>query len=157
MIPQSLEDHILKTVHERSGHLGSGKLVKLVKSMMYINDVDKKIQHLTRNCSVCQITKVTNNPRIHYYGTQCPEEVSAPFKSISLDIMHADDHRELESEFRYVLVICCYFSRYLILLPQRGKSAPETMVRLEEVFGMMGYPQFILTDRGGEYKKMRPT
>ncbi len=114
-------------------------------------DVDKKLQHVIKNCGICQTTKIVNCKNLHHFGTQKPEEVTSAFRSINVDIMKYTPGEQSSSSHNQILVVLDCFSRFMILIPLMTMNMLETKAELVKVFGQFGNPKYLLVDGGGEY------
>eukprot|EP00834_Sanchytrium_tribonematis_P005422 NODE_326_length_9650_cov_0.368129.p3 type:complete len:135 gc:universal NODE_326_length_9650_cov_0.368129:5015-5419(+) len=63
-IPTVKRTNIVLAIHERSGHIGMSKTIKLAKNLIYFPEIDQFIQSLIKSYPVCQWTKVKLLPRI---------------------------------------------------------------------------------------------
>ena len=54
VIPQSLENQIIKDYHVRYGHMGTIKMVKALEDL-FIKNITRKVSKNIKTCTLCQI------------------------------------------------------------------------------------------------------
>jgi len=79
-----------------------------------------------------------------------PKEISAPMQVVSSDIMNP---LPISCGYKYLVVTCCLFSKYVWVKPLRSATAKAVVKHLEEdVFSKAGVPGLLLCDNGQQYK-----
>lgn len=148
LLPVKLQKQALEFCHDKTGHFGAKKtLARLqLRYHWYQMGVDTKLW--CRTCVNCSARKRTNRkPRIGLGNVP----TGAPFERLSTDIMgplsESNDHNV------YILVVQCYFSKYLELyaLPnQEAETVASTIV--DNWIARYGCPLEIHSDRGTNYQ-----
>lgn len=77
----------------------------------------------------------------------------APYPQYQLQVDLADfSDFTPTSRFRYALVATDIFTKEIAAVPLKSKETTDTATALEEVLQQLGYPTYIATDQGGEFK-----
>lgn len=59
-------------------------------------------------------------------------------------------------DYEYILLICEYFSRFVLSIPSRNATVPKILEYLEnEVFWLFGVPQYLIGDNGVQFKSKK--
>lgn len=143
-------NELVEAMHKNpmiGAHSGYSRLLAKLKSKFYWKNMAKDILNVTRNCPKCQMNKHSKNSKENMTITTTPQR---PFDVIELDI-YVLPMVDLEG-FKYVLTVQCNFSKFVILLPMRTKSAPEVARVLFEGFMYLhGIPKVFKSDCGAEF------
>ena len=77
--------------------------------------------------------------------------VSGPQIQYQADLVDFAPIQRENDNFRFLLTVIDCFSRFAIAIPQRSKSAADTLRAMEKAFKFMGFPKILQTDEGGEF------
>jgi hypothetical protein len=108
----------------------------------------RKILRWVQACLVCRLRKT---PRPVNAGT--PSSVSVaqhPWEARSIDIVSASSvHR---SGFRYILTCLDPFTRWVIAIPLKSKSAKDVSTAMfRHIFAVHGKPSTVRSEKGSEF------
>ena len=155
-IPPKLRNQIVALHHNSvwGCHRNETATFKDVVNMYYWPDMHITVKEFVKNCRICELAKGTKPSRQGFLQGWKHNSVN---KMITMDLVGPIGATETghvaHKKPLYILVITDPFSHMLWLLPITGKSAEE--VYQQFVTGYLleeGAPQFVLTDRGGEFK-----
>uniref|UniRef100_A0A0A9W3X7 RNA-directed DNA polymerase n=1 Tax=Lygus hesperus TaxID=30085 RepID=A0A0A9W3X7_LYGHE len=133
IIPTASRKLMVGYIH-RQAHLGITKTVARIRSIMYWPRMEKDIIDIIERCATCQ-TYQRKNVKEPMILSKTPY---FPFQFIGMDIG--------EYRGKIFLVIEDYYSRWLDLIPLRGKTANEVIDKLKVVFSTHGTPENVRCD-----------
>ena len=105
------------------------------------------VKEYVKLCEKCQKKDRRPAPRTPLQLINRPNE---PFQLVGADlkVLHQADR----NQFRYILVVVDYFSRFVILEPLRSKDADSVLRAFERrVVWEFGVPRLLISDGGGEF------
>lgn len=154
-IPPSMRSDVLALVHgdpahgEGSGrHPGRAKMMHLLKDEYYWPGMAKDVTKHVASCRVCQLGKRQATPKAGNYAVRYATDI---FETISVDLM--DFAKNPSFGYRYLLVAQDLCTRFLFLVPLKTKQAAEVAQAFwERVVTLIGPPDAVLVDGGGEFK-----
>jgi len=150
VIPGVYQERVLEALHDSptAGHLGEKRSVALLRRtpVFWIGCLQDMRLHC-RSCEVCLRCKPQQRK-----GKAPMHSFTAgePMERIAVDVL-GEIHKS-RSGNRCVLVVMCYFTKYVFLIPtpdHQADTVAEAMVK--EVFTKVGVPRFIHSDRGAEF------
>ncbi|CAF4911609.1 unnamed protein product [Pieris macdunnoughi] len=143
-IPEILRSTILKRCHNdvKAGHLGIRKTVFRVKQYYYWPNILGDVKRHVGQCEICAKFKVSQRLPFGYMGHQ--RHVNRPWQIISLDLM--GPFPRSKSGNTMLLVITCFFSKFVLLFPLRTGKADKICSIVESQFLLFGVPQAIISD-----------
>ena len=147
LLPRSVRHAFLKMVHEQStGHFGYEKTLEQVRRRAYWESWKTDIKLYCACCRPCN----------EFHQGRLPRRTGLKplFAGAPMEVLHVDPTGPHVSSqgYRYILTACDSFTRFVVAVPLRNKtavSAAQALVR--EVFLKLGTPFQILTDLGGEF------
>ena len=146
LLPKSLEDDVILMNH-LPFHLNQKDLMKNLKEQFYFPKMGEKISSVLKNCLFCSQNKPDKQKVLAKNLTSTPRH---PWSEISLDLYGP---LPLSSKGnKLILVICCLYSRYVILKALPSKHAIGIVKALDECFSEFGLPLNVLTDNGSEFE-----
>jgi hypothetical protein len=101
-------------------------------------------------CEKCNRFRINTNTRhghLKYAGVNAP---SAPWQKVHIDLM--GPFVESHDSYSFILTVLCSFTKYLIAIPLRDKSAfsvAKALVR--QVFLVYSPVKLLVHDNGGEF------
>ena len=148
ILPQALRPTLCKMVHEgAAGHLGVFKTREHVVRRAYWFNWRRDVEMFCKTCEVCQ-SYCKGGPKKQ--GKLKPMVMGAPTERWSIDL--TGPHVKSVRGFVYILTAVCAFSKYVVMVPLRDKSAVTVAKAIfEQVFLRYGAGE-ILTDGGGEFR-----
>lgn len=100
LIPSSLQDRVLKQLHDFSGHCGVKNTLEKLKERFYWPGYEAAVEEYVKSCRQCQTRKSPNPKTAAPIGTI---QSSRPFEWVSWDI--TGPLPETEKGNRYILVV----------------------------------------------------
>ncbi|XP_055839911.1 uncharacterized protein K02A2.6-like [Episyrphus balteatus] len=146
-VPKELEDNIMRSIHEKCGHLGIDKCANQLLKNYYIPNVKEKFNKFIKNCIKCIYNSAPHrsNERNLYNIPKRPE----PFDSIHID--HFGPLPSNNSRRKYVFVIIDAFTKFVKLYPVNTPGSREAINALERYFDYFSRPRRIISDRGTSF------
>ena len=145
LLPSSLRNETLQSLHDHMGHMGRDKTLSLCKERFYWPKMAVDVENYVTHCPRCIHRKKPpdRTPLI-------PIDTSYPLEVVSMD------HLSLEPSkggFQHILVITDIFTRYAVAIPVRNLSARTTAQAFFEHFVVhYGIPARIHSDQGGAFE-----
>lgn len=132
VVPLSLQKEYLDILHE--DHLGINKTSKRAQSLVFWLTLNKDIENLVNNCSICQKHRSSERkePIIQHVIPKLP------FLKLGMDILDFANHP--------YLVLVDYYSKWLEIIELKNKSSLEIIKNLKNIFSTHGIPQEIIAD-----------
>ena len=145
-IPTSLVDVILYWFHtSRLGaHMGIQKVVRTLSRRFYCPELLRHATAYIRACHTCQIYK---HSTLLKRKLELRVNVKTPaFRKLHMDVMHMG---VVSFEgFKYILVVVCEVSSYMVAVPLRQERAPEiSRALVDRVFAYFGMPAMLIVDQ----------
>jgi predicted aspartyl protease len=149
VIPRSLRPAVLSRVHGSllSGHLGKLKCGKRLMKIAYWPGWKTDLSLFIDCCEKCNRFRRNTNTRhghLKYAG------VNAPWQKVHIDLM--GPFVKSHDGCSFILTVLCSFTKYLIAIPLRDKSAfsvAKALVR--QVFLVYSPVELLVHDNGGEF------
>ncbi|UYV70568.1 K02A2.6-like, partial [Cordylochernes scorpioides] len=134
LIPKTQRNDILKILH--ASHQGINNTIALAKRSIYWPGMNKEIEELINNCSICQQTSRANlkEPMLPH---QAPDY---PWQKVGIDIF------QIES-LKYLLIVD-YFSKYPEIYQLQDMTTDTIIRRLKRTFSNFGIPETLVSDNG---------
>lgn len=151
VIPKDQRQEILKLVHDlpTSGHPGITKTYNKLKQKYYWPKMKADVVAYVNGCIICAEHKVVQKSPPGLMGTR--PRVFRPFQLISTDLI--GPLPPSAKGYKYILVVCDYFSKFVLTFPLRAATAPAISRFMEEyVFLLFGAPQYIICDNGVQFR-----
>ena len=148
VIPIKLMNRIIKIFHDDSAHEMALKVYLKMKSRYFHPKLFKFVECYTRSCDKCQ----RRNPstQLTAGSSDLMPTSSIPFDALSIDLIGVLP--TTGNNHRYILVVVCIATRYVIARPLKTKTMAEVVsCLLDNVFYQVGFPRLITTDRGTEF------
>lgn len=149
-VPEKLRPQILRECHNDpvSGHFGIKKTVNRVRQHYFWPTLIKDVKYHVRKCEICAKYKSSNLPPIGLMGKH--KNVTEPFQIVSMDLM--GPFPRSRNGCTMLLVISCWFSKFVLLFPLRnGKASNIIKIVEEQVFLLYGVPKVIICDNGKQF------
>ena len=147
VVPPSLRSRVIYQYHDRMGHFGINKTLKLL-SLRFdwggANIMRHDIAKHVRCCHPCQMAKAPGHKAGEY---QIGDNGQHPNDILCADLYHVGVE---EDGYDTTLDFACYFSRAITSIPLKGIPDSETVVDalLSNIISVMGVPSEIRSDQG---------
>ena len=150
VVPTKYRKQVMKLAHEAivGGHMGIRKTSDRITSSFHWPGIISDVTQFCRSCDVCQRTvpkgKVSKIP----LGKM--PIIDEPFKRVSVDLIGpvapVSEHGN-----RYILTVVDFATRYPEAVALPKIETERVAEALLDVFSRVGFPQEILSDRGGQF------
>ena len=152
VVPQTLRPDLMKFEHEAlwSGHSGPQKTLEAIRKNFWWPKMSSEIRKF---CELCDICQRKNSPKVKTMTAPLrPIEPCERFNyRVHMDLMGGLTTRD-DSGFRYILVICDAFTKWVELVPLKSKTATEVSRAFVEHWIMRhGSPKQLASDQGLEF------
>lgn len=141
--PKAMQMAIIKRAHD-IGHFALPKTEEVVRRKFYIPKLKEKFKKCFRNCIHCILGNRKEGKKegmLHPIPKQ--EE---PLHTYHID--HLGPMPSTNKNYRYILVIVDYFSKFTWLYACKSTTTKEVISWLEKQKQVFGNPGRIITDRG---------
>ena len=138
IIPNTLQEHVLKEVHET--HPGMTRMKSIARSYVWWPKIDSDIESTVRSCHTCQVTRA-NPPEAPVHPWCYP---TGPWQRLHIDFKGPVLGRT------YLVVVDAY-SKYPEIVNMSSTTATTTIKVLREIFSRHGLPETIVSDNGPQF------
>ena len=147
-VPPKLRPPIVFNYHNGHQHLGSAKVIELIRRTYFWPNLDNEVINFIQSCSLCVARKGAaanqSSPMLH---------LSRPSGQWQIAYMDFFSFKEPVFGYKYALTYMCGFSRYLITVPVRNESAVACAKALvEHAFLPFTRPLILSCDRAAYSK-----
>ena len=149
VVPAKLQKEIMIRYHDHklAGHFGVTKTLSIIRAKYFWPKMIPQIQAHVRNCLLCAKRKAHTTCKAPMQPIPPSEYI---WERIAMDIM--GPLPESSRNYKYILVIMEYATKYVIATPMRDMTAATVMRKLiKHVILKEGIPSVILTDRGSNF------
>jgi hypothetical protein len=135
----------LEAIHIASLHAKAQKFYKQVKEVYGSSYTQELTRVFVTFCPICSkdqkfpTTRAGANPIVH----------TGPWRSVQIDLI--DFTKMPDKIYKYVLTLKDHFSRFAALRPLTTKTHNEVARQLVDIFSLLGVPNQIHCDNGGEF------
>ena len=138
VIPAVLQKEILQQIH--SGHQGITKCQLRAKSCVYWHGINKDIEQLVSDCSVCQ-----KYQRSQTAEPLMPHDIpQRPWHTVGTDLFQLG-----KTEY---LIVADYYAKFPIVRKITGKNTSAAVISLtKQIFSEQGIPVKVVSDNGPQY------
>uniref|UniRef100_A0A8C6SV87 Gypsy retrotransposon integrase-like protein 1 n=1 Tax=Neogobius melanostomus TaxID=47308 RepID=A0A8C6SV87_9GOBI len=147
VLPQCLQERVLRSLHDEHGHQGVERTVQLVRSRYYWPNMYNDVEKWCRNCERCVLSKALQPKVKTYMGAV---RASRPHEILAIDFTML----ELSTDGKEnVLVMTDVFSKYtqaVATKDQRASTVAEVIVK--HWFQLFGPPCRIHSDQGRNFE-----
>ena len=146
VVPKALVPTVLKEMHERLAHFGTGKSYSLIKIYYYWPKLIIHIQQHVSSCSLCR----RENLQTEKYQLQTTEIPDQPFAKVGIDLIV--DLEVSHSSNKNILVVVYHLAGFPIAVPTPNKEAATVVEAFyEKVIIEHTTPHIVLSDNGKEF------
>ncbi|CAI6370521.1 unnamed protein product [Macrosiphum euphorbiae] len=146
-VPSSMEDNVIRSVHEEYGHLGVEKTSEVVLRTFWFPNLREKVKSFISNCLKC----ISYSP---VYGKKEGELHPIPKTPIPFDTIHIDHYGPLEKtgkKNKYLFVIIDAFTKFVRLYPCKTTNTVEVIRHMNDYFRCYSIPRRVISDRGSTF------
>ena len=149
VLPMALRKKCFTLLHDTvtSAHLGSQKTLEKVKQRFYWYGCRKDVEYWCKTCDICASRKPP------YRKAKAPMKqfnVGYPLERCALDILGP---LPVSNNARYLLLVSCYFTKWLMVIPLESTDAKTVATKLIEKFiSVFGVPATLHSDQGSMFE-----
>lgn len=142
-IPTEMVDNVIRSVHEKIGHLAVDKTVDKLKRHYWFPKMRPHTESHIKNCIKCIMyaSPVRASERNLYSIPKVP----APFHTLHID--HFGPLPSINSKRKHLLVVVDAFTKLTKLYPVNSTSTKEVIACLERYFNYYTRPHRIIADQ----------
>lgn len=142
-------DEVIQQIHEE-GHFGIGNTYRRVRVQYNAPNLAQRVKALVRSCHTCQVRK--RIPRKRTYPARPISIKSTPFYMVGCDAVGPTLNPTKKGN-RYLLVAIDYLTKWPIAraVPRIDEETTAKFM-FEEIVEKHGVPNYLLTDRGSNFK-----
>ena len=133
VIPSCLHEEYLERLHY--GHLSARKVQQNTRQHLYWPRLDADVTDYMRRCQEC--IKKAHPPKEPLQAHDVPSQL---WERIAMDHFYHSG--------RLYLIVCDYFSKFPFIFQTKSTSFANIKDQLEELFGLEGTPDEIMSDNG---------
>jgi len=141
-IPDPLIPKLIEKLHLNFGHIGAKKMLKLISSSFYFQNMSQKIYEFINNCHICNTNKM--NKRQKYGSLSQLGSAKETFDIISIDTVGGMSG--YNSAKQYIHIAIDHFSRHLWTFASKTQTAKDFINLIKNVI-QNSKPKLILADR----------
>tara|TARA_B110000046_G_scaffold47237_1_gene52291 strand:+ start:9491 stop:17443 length:7953 start_codon:yes stop_codon:yes gene_type:complete len=150
VLPPCLRHRVLHQYHDRMGHFGVAKVLKLMSRRFYWGTVEvmqRTISGYIKSCDVCQRTKIPGHKAGEGHVASCGHHPGDVLCGDVFDVGFEEDG------YDHTLDFACYFSRGIRSVPLKGTPTSETIIDalISVIFRDSGIPSEIRSDAGSNF------
>ncbi|XP_041355427.1 uncharacterized protein LOC121373051 [Gigantopelta aegis] len=150
VVPTKFRVKVMRVAHETvlAGHMATQKTINRVQRHFYWPGLQGDIRRFCQSCDVCQRTIPKGRVGKALLGKM--PVIDVPFERIAVDLVGPMDPMT-DKKNRYILVIVDFATRYPEAVALKNINTRTVAEALLGVFGRVGIPKQILTDRGTQF------
>ncbi len=146
VLPKGYRDRVKTLGHDKNGHLGAEKVVRMVNRHFVWPGMAKEILEHCRSCALCQV-KSKHRPK-RAPAIERPV-LAEPFESVAVDLV--GPLPKGKGGCRYILTYVCLATKWPEAVPLRSITAKSVMEGLWSIFSRTSIPERVLSDQGGQF------
>ena len=141
IVPTTIKDTILQSLHDDMGHQGRDRTSWLVKTRFFWIGMDSDIENKVRHCGRCVQQKTRAVPAAELVNITS----SAPMELVCIDYLSLEMSK---GRYENILVITDHFTRYAMAVPTKNQTARTTAkVMFDNFFAHYGFPAKLHSDK----------
>lgn len=110
------------------------------------------ISNYIKKCNVCIGHKAVQKPFACYLGER--PSLSRPFKKLTIDLIGSLP--KSTKGYKYILLVCDYFSKFVLSVPLRNATVLKFCEYLKyEIILLFGVPQYLIAYNGVQFKSKK--
>jgi hypothetical protein len=150
-VPHEEKLRIARSVHADPAwgdHLGAKKTLEKLSSRFLWKNMRSDVEQVCRECPECSINK-----KQRVKAPLTPIIALRPWNIVGVDIVGPFPPSQ-EHEYRNILIVVDYFSKWVELLPMEDASgALVTDLMRRKIFSRYGNPSLLISDDGSQFMK----
>ena len=150
VVPKGLRKQVMMLAHDSimGGHLGAKRTEEKVLTSFFWPGVGADVRRYCQSCDVCQ--KTIHKGKIASVPLEKQPVIDTPFKRVSIDIV-GPIHPASTRGNRFILTLVDHASRYPEAVALKNIDAITVAEALITIYGRVGIPQEVLSDRGTQF------
>jgi transposase InsO family protein len=137
---------IVKEFHTRLGHFGQKRTAQLITEKYWWRGLVRDVKAYVSSCATCQI----ESPRFERHDQLNPVKVSQFMERLTCDLVGPlPASHPLNNKYIFTCIESA--SRHAFAYPLASKSSAHVAAAMAHLFGIIGPPRILQTDRGGEF------
>lgn len=146
VLPESLKDMVLKSLHDDMGHLGMDRTLDLARSRFFWPKMALDVEQKVKKCHRCVFRKTLPEKAAPLVNIQ----VTRPLELLCIDFLTIEPDR---SNTKDVLVMTDFFTKYAVATTTPNQKAKTVAKALWENFIIhYGFPEKIHSDQGADFE-----
>ena len=146
IVPTTIKDTILQSLHDDMGHQGRDRTSWLVKTRFFWIGMDSDIDNKVRHCGRCVQQKTRAAPAAELVNITS----SAPMELVCIDYLSLEMSK---GRYENILVITYHFTRYAMAVPTKNHTARTTAkVLFDNFFAHYGFPAKLHSDKAQNFE-----
>jgi thymidylate kinase len=144
--PPHLRSGILHSLHDDQGHLGQGKLYRLLSERFYWTGMSVDAKQHVNKCTACRSRKLE---------FKLPQELHPIPPSRAFERLHVDfmgPYPQSRAGNSYAIVLICPLTNWPEVEPLPDKSSANAAGALMRCISRHGCPRVVVTDQGREFE-----
>jgi len=137
-------NNIIRVYHDNMAHCGLEKTIRGITTNYWFPSVRKKVENYLDNCLICLLANSAANSREG--ELQIADTPSQPFQVFHID--HFGPIQDSSNNFKHILVVIDFFSKYTWLFPTKSTGSKEAIKHLSYLFQNFNPPICLVSDRG---------
>lgn len=143
VIPRCRRREILTIAHDKLGHLGSRKVVRILKKRFTWPCMSREVHEFVSSCDLCQRNNRTGHKRAPMIERPI---ITEPFETVAFDLV--GPFSKARHSKRYLLTYCCMATRWPDAVALSSITAHAVADGMIKIFSRTGLPLVMLTDQG---------
>lgn len=148
VVPAKFRAEVLRTSHDKFGHLGVRKTYKYILRYFFWPRVKRDVSSYIRTCHTCQMTGKPNQGITPAPLYPIPA-IAQPFEHLIIDCVGPLPCSK--SGCKYLLTVMCQSTRYPAAYPLRSITARSVVKALTPFISVFGIPKVIQSDQGSNF------
>lgn len=146
VVPAAIRKELFFMLHNHvtAGHLGYSRCHAKLRDRFWWPSCKKDLYIWLEECESCGRVKM---PSHKHQAPLTQVQAGAPWERIAMDLV--GPFKLTPRKMEKVLVVSCYFTKYVEAIPIENGEARTVAMALCPVFARLGLPKTIHTDRGG--------
>lgn len=121
VVPEQLVDRLISKFHLKYCHVGTEKIVFMIRQNYYVKDLHKKVQSVCQNCETCIKNKSRFDKQLGFLGKLGPPKDN--FDLISIDTVGGFSNANSPKEYLHIAID--HFSRYVWFTTSKTRNADD--------------------------------
>ena len=146
VLPKNLQNKILKSIHDDSGHQGLERTLELLQSRVFWPNMFKEVDTYLLNCECCQALKGNYAGPKTQLGSLSTKQ---PLELLHIDFTKADPSKSGKENILVLMDAFLKFSQAFVTNNQKALTVVKILV--DKWFNVYGIPSQIHSDLGRSF------